>query len=304
MSIAASVLFMLVLVVAGTWLAAVMDRAAGAVAAGRPISDPWRGPIASASALLTRQRVTTERPDALNWLLAPAFYLALAAVGLSVVPIADGMTVTTIETGIVLWGACESLTVVVVFLHGWSANSPLALIGAYRYVAIGLPVMLISMFVLIAAALPAESLSVIAVVESQREVWNVVRQPLGLPLFILLGLSLTLRGPFDYADAADLAGGTSVEDSGPGRAAWQFARLAILVSFSAMAATAFLGGHLGPVLPGPVWLILKTAAVMALVIAAGHALPRLTPSRMMTLIWTVLLPLSFLDLILAGLVAL
>src|SRR3546814_9446432 len=82
-------------------------------------------------------------------------------------------------------------------LHGWSANAPLPQIGAYRYVAIGLPAMLISMFVLIAAALPAESLAVSAIVESQASVWNVVRQPPGLLLFLMLGLSLTLRGPFD-----------------------------------------------------------------------------------------------------------
>src|SRR3546814_7536779 len=81
--------------------------------------------------------------------------------------------------------------------------------------------MLISMFVLIAAALPAESLAVSAIVESQASVWNVVRQPPGLLLFLMLGLSLTLRGPFDYADASDLAGGTSAEDSGPARAAWR-----------------------------------------------------------------------------------
>ena len=69
--------------------------------------------------------------------------------------------------GIVIWGSCEALIIVAVFLHGWSPNAPFPLIGAYRYVAIALPVMLPSMFVLIAAALPAQSLSVIAIVDSQ-----------------------------------------------------------------------------------------------------------------------------------------
>src|SRR3546814_17675382 len=81
---------------------------------------------------------------------------------------------------------------------------------------------------------------------SQASVWNVVRQPPGLLLFLMLGLSLTLRGPFDYADASDLAGGTSAEDSGPARAAWQAARLAMLVSVSAMTSAVFLGGYHGP----------------------------------------------------------
>ncbi len=283
--------------VAGIALAACLDGLSPALFGGRPVP---LAPLRTGAALLIRPRLSTEAPDAMNWRLAPGWYLALAATGLSVVPFAPGAALIESPVGIVIWGSCEALTVVTVFLHGWSPNAPFPLFGAYRYAAIGLPIMLPSMFVLIAAALPAESLSFAAIVESQREAWNVVRQPLGLPLFLLVGLTLTLRGPFDYADAADIAGGTSAEDSGPGRALWQVARLAMLVSFSAVAATAFLGGPLGPALPGPVWLWIKTAAVVAVTVALGHTLARTTPSRMLTAIWVVLLPLSFLHLAIAG----
>lgn len=255
-------------------------------------------------ALFARQRVETEAPDRLNRDMAPAWYLTLAGAGLSVVPFAPGLALIDSTVGIVIWGSCEALVIVTVFLHGWSPNAPFPLIGAYRYAAIGLPVMLPSMFVLIAAALPAESLSLIAIVESQREIWNVIRQPLGLPLFLIVALAMTLRGPMDYADAADIATGTSAEASGAGRALWQTARLAMLVSVSAIAATVFLGGPLGPLLPGPVWLWLKTAALMALIVLLGNRIARTTPSRMMWILWVVLLPLSFLHLLISGLVAL
>jgi len=271
----------------GIGFAAVLDRAALRLAAD-----------------LTRRQIVTEAPDRLTRALAPGCYLALAAAGLSVLPFAPGHALIDSEAGIVIWGACEALTVVTVFLHGWSSNAPFPLIGAYRFAAIGLPVMLPSMFVLIAAALPAESLSFTAIVESQRETWNVIRQPLGLPLFLVVALTLTLRGPMDYADGADIATGTSAEESGAARALWQVARLAMLVSVSAVAATAFLGGPLGPVLPGPVWLCLKTAAVMALTVWLGDRVARTTPARMLHLIWVVLLPLSFLGLVAAGVMAL
>lgn len=297
---AVAILSVLLLLFAGAWLAATFDHAGRALVAGGGMRLSPAAPLNELAAHLSRQTTTTEAPDLLNWRLAPLAYLALAALGLSVVPLAPGVVAADFDAGIVLWGACEALTVVVVFLHGWSANSQFALMGGYRYVAIGLPVMLISMFVLIAAALPAESLSVAAIVESQREVWNVVRQPIGLPLFLLLGLSLTLRGPFDYADSEDLLGGTRSEASGAQLAAWQLARLAMLVSVSVMASAVFLGGYLGPVLPGIVWLVLKSVVVLAVLVAAGHLLARMPPSRMMTLIWTVLLPLSFLDLVLVG----
>lgn len=282
----------------GAWLAAWLDRLApalwGAGAAGPFI------PLRDAAALLSRPDMATEAPDRLTRWLAPGTYLALAAVGLSVVPVAPGLAPVESPVGIVVWGACEALTVIAVFLHGWSPNAPFPLIGAYRYTAIGLPVMLPSMFVLIAAALPAESLSLVEIVEAQREVWNVIRQPLGLPLFLIVGLTLTLRGPFDYADGTDIAGGTSAEESGPARALWQLARLTMLTAFSAMAATVFLGGPLGPDLPGPAWLALKTVGVMILTILIGHAVARTVPSRMLHLIWVAALPLSFLHLALAG----
>lgn len=287
----------------GIWLAAILDDICYCWVAGHG-NVSWVSPLRIAAAHLTRQRLTTEAPDRMNWFLAIAGYLALAAIGLAVVPLGPDTALIGISTSVVLWGSCEALVVVVVFLHGWSPNSPLALIGAYRYVAVGLPIMLLSMFVLIAAALPARSLDLREIVMSQADMWNVIRQPLGLPLFLLLGMSLTLRGPFDYADSTDLAGGTSVEDSGANRAGWQIARLAMLTGFSAVAASAFLGGYLGPVLPGPVWLILKTLTVMAVIIALSHLLARMPVARMLGLIWMILLPLSFADLLWAGLEAL
>ncbi|GGO92909.1 MULTISPECIES: NADH-quinone oxidoreductase subunit H [Stakelama] len=293
----------LLLLAAGIWFGATADAVAEAAVAGHPVRAALTSPFRRAALMLSRQAIATEHPDRLNRLLAPACYLVLAAAGLSVIPFAPGMAVTDIATGLVLWGACEALVVVVVFLNGWSANAPLPLIGGYRYVAIGLPAMLISMFVLIGAALPAQSLGVGAVVESQRVLINAVRQPLGLPLFLLLGLSITLRGPFDYGDSADLAGGTHAEASGAHRLLWRAAKLAMLTAFSAMAATVFLGGYLGTVLPGPAWLVLKTALVMLVLVAITHLVARVPPARMLTWLWTVLLPLSFVDLVWAGLEA-
>lgn len=285
----------------GIVLIGLLDALARRALGPLPIAAGSRLTLGGLRAALRQQSVVTERPDLAAWRLAPALYFGLGAAGLALVPLAAGRAAVDVEAGIVVWGAVEALTVIAVFLHGWSSNSLLPLIGAYRFVAIGLSIMLVSMFVLIGAALPAESLRLTAIVESQREVWNLVRQPLGLPLFLLLGLAISLRGPLDYADSDDLAGGTSAEDSGPLRLAWQIARAGMLVAFAAMAATVFLGGPQGPVLPGPAWLLLKSALIAALLVLLGHLLARPSPSRMMTFIWVVLLPLSFLDLALAGL---
>ena len=300
MSGASAIPGLLAFLLAGAWLAATLDRAALAAASGDRISPALGAPLRDAAALLARPGADTERPDRVALSLAPALYIALAALGLALVPFAPGAAVIDSPAGIVLWGACESLAVVAVFLHGWGPNAPFPLLGAYRYVATGLPAMLVSMFVLIGAALPAQSLSVIEIVESQRDGWNVIRQPLGLPLFLVLILSLSLRGPMDYADGEEIAGGTTAEASGGARAAWGLARLCILVSGAAMGAAAFLGGPLGPWLPGWVWLALKTAGLLVLLTLAGRLLARTPPAGMVQLLWLVLLPLAFLDLVWAG----
>ncbi|BBC71689.1 NADH-quinone oxidoreductase subunit H [Altererythrobacter sp. B11] len=299
-----AIVLVVVMLLTGIWFAATIQRLIFAKVSGGGFQGGLLAPFAEAARLLLQQSIRTERPDRVNWVLAPVLYFALAAAGLSVVSFARGLAVADLDSGIVLWGACEALTIVAVFLHGWSANSLLPLIGGYRFVAIGLPAMLLSMFVLIGAALPAQSLAVSAIVESQRELWNVVRQPLGLPLFLLLGLAISLRGPFDYADSADLAGGTQSETSGSARLAWAIARLAMLTAFAAMGASVFLGGYLGPWLPGPVWLALKTAVLLVVMVWLGQRFARFQVARMMTLLWTVLLPLSFLDLAIAGVEAL
>ncbi len=290
---------------AGAVAAAALRRviavwAAGFPGAVRSAMDPLR----EARSLARQQVVTTERPDRATWVLAPAAYLGLAAVALAVVPLGAGLVVADPRTGIVVFGTAEALVIVVAFLHGWSPNSPLALVGAYRFVAVALSYELLSMFVLIAAALPAESLSIGAIVESQAGLWNVVRQPLGLPLWLVVTWGVTFSGPLAVVDSADLAGGGTVEDSGLQRLAWAGARAAMVVVFALAGAAVFLGGWHGPVLPGPLWMALKAAALVAVLVAGDVGLVRLGAQRFVRLAWGVLLPLAFLDLLVAGVGAL
>jgi hypothetical protein len=112
---------------------------------------------------------------------------------LALVPVAPGVAVADVRTGIVVFGAAEALAIVAVFLHGWSPNSPFPLLSGYRFVGVALSSELLSMFVLIAAAIPAESLSIGAIVDSQAGLWNVVRQPL------VQARTMTSAGPCRHA---------------------------------------------------------------------------------------------------------
>lgn len=268
------------------------------------LSEYLLGPLRQGGLLLHQNLSCTERPDMMLWTVAPAAYAALTACALTVVPLATGVAVADVRTGIVLFGAAEALAIVAIFLHGWSPNSHLALIGSYRFVSLGLSYELLSMFVLIAAALPAESMQISQIVTSQQDLWNVIRQPLSLPLWLIVTLGVTFTGPLNLADGSDLAGGTSLEISGRHLLLWQMARGGMLTVFCAMGASIFLGGWYGPLLPGWTWILLKTVALMALTLWVGGRLARLPAERAVLYLWTVGLPLSFFHLLLAGIEAL
>ena len=286
----------------GVYVVAVGDRLLGAVVAGERgvFGDALKAPARSAALLLAQTRMTTERPDGAGWALAPALLTGLAAFALAMVPLGPGLVVADPDTGFVAFSAAIAFVMIAVFLHGWSPNSILPLIGAYRYGAQALSFQIPFLLAMLATALPAESLSIVRIVEAQESVWNVLRQPLGLPLYLVVGVAVSFWGPLNLPDGSDLAGGTSLEDSGPARLLWAVARASMLVAVSAMGAAGFLGGWFGPLLPGPVWVVLKTLALLALILAAGHLLARVRLELFVLVAWAVLIPLALLNVFVSG----
>lgn len=286
----------------GVYLIAALDTAIGCAVAGARLSirEALATPLRRASVLLLRQRTTTERPDGPAWAFAPALLTGLAAVALALVPLAPGIVAADPDTGFVVFSAAIAFVMIAVFLHGWAPNSMLPLHGAYRYGAQGLSIQIPFLLAMLATALPAESLSIVRIVEAQESLWNVVRQPLGLPLYLVAGLAVAFWGPLNVPDGTDLAGGTSAEDAGTAELLWQLARRAMLLAVAAMGAAAFLGGWWGPLLPGPLWVAIKTLALLVLIVALGHMLARIRIERLVVVSWALLIPLALLNVFVSG----
>ena len=292
----------LAFLIAGAYAAAVLDTVVAGLVAGRP--PRWRSALvepARSAALIALQRpTTTERPDAAAWRLAPALLAALAATMLAPVPLAPTVAVADVPHGVILFGAAAALVVVPVFLQGWSPNSVFALIGAYRMLSQGLSYMIPLALALIAAVLPAESLSIGDIVADQARVWNVVRMPLGLVVYLVAATGLAFYGPLSLPAGADVASGVEMEASSAPLLAWRAAQRAVLVAASAVGASVFLGGWQGPLLPGYAWLALKTTALLIVFVAARHLVPRPRAEAFVIFGWVVLLPLSLLNIFVTG----
>jgi NADH-quinone oxidoreductase subunit H len=294
------VVWVAVALVVGVVALAFVDAAVGARVARVPVGPALQGPWCRAAVQLMQQRITTERPDAQGWALAPALLLGLAAVMVSVVPFAPGVVLAPVPHGIVLFGAATSTVLIPVFLQGWSPNSPFPMIGGYRMFAQGLSSMIPLALVLIGTALPAESLGVDVIVADQEGLWNVVRQPLGLPIYLASAVGVLFYGPLATPAGGDLAGGVELEASGVQLLAWRIAHHSAMVGACALGASVFLGGWQGPVLPGPVWVGLKTLVLLAFLSACRHLVPRVRIERYVVVAWVALLPLALLDVFLTG----
>lgn len=246
-------------------------------------------PLRSGVRLLLEQRRTTLAPDSLLWRTAGGTVPIVALLSLAVVPV-GGRTLLSTSADLVWFNAMEALLWAAVWLVGWGPNSLHALVGGYRFLAQGLAYELPLMFTLITAGLAAGSLRTSDVVAAQADLWFVVTMPVAFVVFLVTATAFAFWGPFAAPAGADIAGGVTSELSGVDRLVVDLGRAVFLGASAAMTVALFLGGDAGPWLPGPLWFLLKTLAVIAVLVVAGRRMPVLRPDRVVEVAWTVLVP--------------
>ncbi|MFR9780479.1 complex I subunit 1 family protein [Micromonospora sp. MS34] len=284
--------------------------AVGAVLDG--VLDPAGGPTVSARAgrpvwelarLLRQGRRRIIAADLLLWRLGLAGPLVVALLMIVVVPV-GGRVVADLPVGVVWFNAMDVLLWAAVWLAGWGANSTYGLIGGYRFLAQALGYELPLMFALTGPALAAGSLRVTDVVAAQRGLWFVVWMPVVFLVFVGAVLAFSMSGPFGYPVGPDLAGGVLVEPAGVDRLVLLVGRYALLAAGAAMAVALFLGGGHGPVLPGWLWSLVKTVALLGCLVAVRRRVPVLRADRLMRLAWLVVLPATLLQLLVVAVIVL
>jgi NADH-quinone oxidoreductase subunit H len=251
-------------------------------------------PLRESARLLLEQRRTTLAPDALLWRTGVVAVPVLALLSLAAVPIA-GRTLWSTSADLVWFNAMEALLWAAVWLVGWGPNAVHGLVGGYRFLAQGLAYELPLMFALITVGLAAGSLRTTDIVAAQGGLWFVVTMPVAFVVFLAGAAAFAFWGPFAAPAGADIAGGVTAELSGVDRLLVQAGRAVFLGASAALAAALFLGGGAGPLLPDAVWQLVKTLAVVAVLVWVGRRLPVLRPDRTVEVSWMVLVPLTLLQ---------
>jgi NADH-quinone oxidoreductase subunit H len=279
-------------------LVAGVDRAAVAGGGLRAGVEPLR----AGTRLLLEQRRTTLAPDRLLWRIGGAAVPVTALLSLAVVPI-GGRTLWSTSADLVWFNAMEALLWAAVWLVGWGPNAVHALVGGYRFLAQGLAYELPLMFALISVGVAAGSLRTTDVVGAQSDWWFVLTMPVAFVVFVGSAAAFAFWGPFAAPVNADIAGGATSELSGVDRLLVAVGRAVFLGATAAMAVALFLGGDSGPWLPGPVWQVVKTVAVVVALVWCGRRLPVLRPDRAVEVAWVVLVPVTLLQALVVAVLA-
>ena len=269
-----------------------------------PLHVGWQGTlqtIADAVKLLSKELIVPQEANKFMYLLAPVLVFAPLLSAFLIIPLSRHAIIRDLNIGFLLVFALSNISFIGIFVAGWSSNSKYALLGSMRAVAQNIsyeiPLILASMGVVIAA----HTMKMSEIVLSQEKTWWVFAQPLAFLIFFCSSLAEANRAPFDIPEAeSELVAGFHTEYSGMRFALFFLGEYTAIFVSSAIAATLFLGGWQGPLLPGPVWLMLKTYALVLVVMWIRWTFPRLRSDQLMNFAWKVLIPFGILNLLLTA----
>jgi NADH-quinone oxidoreductase subunit H len=270
---------------------------------------PWGllQPIADAVKLVFKEELIPAQADKLIFILAPVITVVPAVVITAVVPWGPSMTIfgyhlnlyiADINVGVLYMMAVASIAVYGIVLAGWSSNNKYAMMGGIRSSAQMISYEIALGLSFVSVILLAGTMRMTDIVEAQRTVWNVVIQPVGAGIFLIATLAEVNRAPFDMPEAEqELTAGYHTEYSGMKFALLFMAEYVKMIAISAIGATVFFGGYLGPFVDkfpwlGPIYIFLKIFILLFGMIWVRATFPRIRYDRLMAFGWKILLPVS------------
>jgi NADH-quinone oxidoreductase subunit H len=268
-------------------------------------------PIADLGKLLHKESIIPIGGSPFLYIAAPAISLFAALSVFGAIPFGEEATIPFTDWQIYLYIADINVALLLVFalgsfsfygflVGGWSSSSKYSLYGSMRAVAQLVSYEVALTMAVIGVVIMAQSISLTGIVQAQDKdgIWYVIPQFVGFVIYLLASTAEVSRIPFDLPEAeGELVAGYHTEYGGMRWAMFQNAEYVSTIAFSALASILFLGGYDGPVLPGPVWMLIKMAFFIFIMIWIRSTLPRVRYDRLMTIGWKVLIPIATVNLI-------
>jgi len=245
-----------------------------------------------------KEEVIPREADRLVHFLAPCIIFTMAITALAVIPYDPWFYITDVDFGILFVVAAAGMGSYAVMLAGWGTGSKYPLLGGTRSAAQIISYEIPMLLSMMSVAVMAGSLSLQDIVRAQSNLWFCLSQ---FPAFLVYTIAMfaeTNRLPFDMPEAeAEIATGYMAEFSSL-RWGWFYAgEYANMVVASFVMTSLFLGGWQGPFAPGWWWFLLKSAAVLFLMLWVRWTFPRVRYDQLMALGWKILIPVAIVNLV-------
>lgn len=273
-----------------------------------PMRVGWHGSlqsIADTIKLLLKEDIVPSGADKAVWWLAPFVATVPAVMAFVVVPFGRNLIVKDLNVGILYIIAVGSISTLGIMMAGWGSNNKYSLLGGMRSVAQIISYEVPLLISIITVIMHAESLSMQKIVQAQHNLWFIFYPNLALSflIYIICSTAEVNRAPFDIPEAeSELVAGFHTEYSGMKFAMFFVAEYTNLFIISAIAATLFLGGWQGPILPPFIWFLIKVYAVIFVLMWVRWTFPRVRSDQLMAFAWKVLMPIVLVNLAVTGLV--
>ncbi|HEX2398038.1 MAG TPA: NADH-quinone oxidoreductase subunit NuoH [Solirubrobacteraceae bacterium] len=275
-------------------------------------------PLADIVKLATKEQSRPTTSIGLLFALAPVISIITAVAALAIVPFGGVQDIFGTPVG--LYGIDVGIGPLYLFafgavafygfmLGGWASGSKYSFLGAMRAAAQLISYEVAMGLSLLGVVFTAGTLSLVGIVEAQREMWFVVPQVVGFIVFLCSAFAETNRTPFDLPEAeSELVQGYQTEYGGARFASFMLAEYLNITVLSGIAVTMFLGGWLLPFgihPPGwvdPLVVLAKILIFICLFIWVRATVPRLRYDQLMSFGWKVLLPLATLNALVTAIV--
>ena len=288
-------------------------------------------PIADALKLVVKEDILPSWADRRIYWLAPLAVFVPTLLLWVTIPVGRGVVLRNLDLGLFYIVAFSVLTVMGLVMAGWGSANKYAVLGGLRAAGQLVSYEIPFIMAILGVAMLVQSLNLVEIVNCQaymdaerscRENVDVVRgqasvgyifiQPLGLFIFFVAGLAELGRTPFDIHHAeSEVVGGPFVEYSGAHWSVFFLAEYINTFTIAALTVLLFLGGWRWPAMPfeglahstlSVIWFLAKTYLVILVIFWVRGTYPRLRIDQLMAFGWKLLVPVSFLNIFITGIV--
>ncbi|MCH8186643.1 MAG: NADH-quinone oxidoreductase subunit NuoH [Chloroflexi bacterium] len=269
-------------------------------------------PLADAMKLVLKEDILPSWADRRVYWLAPLAVFIPSLLLWAVIPVGRDLVLANLELGLFYIVAISVLTVMGLLMAGWGSANKYAMLGGLRAAGQLVSYEIPFIMAILAVAMLVQSLNLETIVDGQRNFAYILVQPLGLFIFLTAGLAELGRTPFDIHHAeSELVGGPFIEYSGAHWAVFFLAEYINTFTIGALTVLLFLGGWRWPAMPfdgfahstlSVIWFLAKTYAVILFIFWIRGTYPRLRIDQLMAFGWKLLVPLSFVNIVITGIV--